>query len=121
MLVGQLRLARRVQILDVDRRIMASARATEVGRRPMGISGVGPLLASALVATIPNPHGFRSGRNLAAWIGLVPREVGLLIEAVAGKQELANAIAMFVRGTPRHASHLHSTHRRCFDLAAAAS
>ena len=40
----------------------------------MGIPGVGPLLASALVATIPDPHDFRSGRNLAAWIGLVPKQ-----------------------------------------------
>src|SRR5579872_719726 len=41
---------------------MASARATEVGRRLMDIPGVGPLLASALVAIIPDPHAFRSGR-----------------------------------------------------------
>ena len=40
----------------------------------MGIPGVGPLLASALVATIPSPQAFRSGRNLAAWIGLVPKQ-----------------------------------------------
>jgi len=73
MLVDQLRLVS-AQILEPDRRIMASARATEVGRRLMGIPGVGPLLASALVATIPNPHAFRSGRNLAAWIGLVPKQ-----------------------------------------------
>ena len=73
MLVDQLRLLS-AQILEADRRIMASARATEVGRRLMGIPGVGPLLASALLATIPNPHAFRSGRNLAAWIGLVPKQ-----------------------------------------------
>jgi transposase len=73
MLVDQLRLVS-AQILEADRRIMASARATEVGRRLMGLPGVGPLLASALVATIPNPHAFRSGRNLAAWIGLVPKQ-----------------------------------------------
>ena len=36
--------------------------------------GVGPVLASALVATIPDLQAFRSGRNLAAWIGLVPRQ-----------------------------------------------
>ena len=40
----------------------------------MGIPGVGPLLASALVASVPDPQAFRSGRNLAAWIGLVPRQ-----------------------------------------------
>lgn len=61
-------------ILETDRRIRASARATETGRRLMGVPGVGPLLASALVAAIPDPKAFRSGRNLAAWIGLVPRQ-----------------------------------------------
>ena len=62
------------QILATDRRIRASARATETGRRLMGIPGVGPLLASALVATVPDPKAFKSGRNLAAWIGLVPKQ-----------------------------------------------
>lgn len=61
-------------ILESDRRIVASARSTEIGRRLMEIPGVGPLLASALVATIADPKAFKSGRNLAAWIGLVPRQ-----------------------------------------------
>jgi len=73
MLVAQLRLVN-AQILENDRRIRVSARATDVGRRLMGIPGVGPVLASALVATVPDPLAFRSGRNLAAWIGLVPRQ-----------------------------------------------
>jgi Transposase IS116/IS110/IS902 family len=73
MLAAQLRLVN-AQILENDRSIRVSARATDVGRRLMGIPGVGPLLASAFVATVPDPHAFRSGRNLAAWIGLVPRQ-----------------------------------------------
>jgi transposase len=73
MLVSQLRLVTE-QILESDRCIIASARSTEVGRRLMGIPGIGPVLASALVATIADPRSFRSGRNLAAWIGLVPRQ-----------------------------------------------
>jgi len=73
MLAAQLRLVN-AQILENDRRIRLSARATDVGRRLMGIPGVGPVLASAFVATVPDPHAFRSGRNLAAWIGLVPRQ-----------------------------------------------
>lgn len=73
MLAAQLRLVN-AQILENDRRIRASARATDVGRRLMGIPGVGPVLASAFVATVPDPHAFRSGRCLAAWIGLVPRQ-----------------------------------------------
>ena len=52
------------QMLETDRRIRASARATEVGRRLMDVPGVGPLLASALVATVPDPHAFRSA---ATW------------------------------------------------------
>jgi transposase len=62
------------QVLESDRRIIVSARSTEVGRRLMEIPGVGPLLASALVSTIADPRAFKSGRNLAAWIGLVPRQ-----------------------------------------------
>ncbi|WP_413783112.1 IS110 family transposase [Novosphingobium resinovorum] len=73
MLAAQLRIVKE-QILENDRRIMASARKTEIGRRVMEIPGVGPLLASAIVATVPNPSIFRSGRDLAAWIGLVPRQ-----------------------------------------------
>jgi transposase len=73
MLIAQLRLVND-QILESDRQIIASARSTDVGRRLMGIPGVGPLLASALVAAVADPKSFHSGRNLAAWIGLVPRQ-----------------------------------------------
>ena len=62
------------QILENDRRIRASARDTEVGRRLMEIPGVGPLLASAFVASVADPQVFKTGRDLAAWIGLVPRQ-----------------------------------------------
>jgi transposase len=73
MIAAQLRVVKE-QILENDRRIIARARETELGRRLMEIPGVGPLLASAFVATVADPTIFRSGRNLAAWIGLVPRQ-----------------------------------------------
>ena len=73
MLVDQLRLVN-LQILENDRLIRTNARATEVGRRLMEIPGVGPLLASAMVAAVADPAAFKTGRNLAAWIGLVPRQ-----------------------------------------------
>lgn len=73
MLAAQLQLVNE-QILDTDRLIRTNARSTEVGRRLMEIPGVGPLLASALVGTIADPKAFKTGRNLAAWIGLVPRQ-----------------------------------------------
>ena len=62
------------QVLENDRRVRASARSTELGCRLMEVPGVGPVLASAMVATVPDPAAFKSGRNLAAWIGLVPRQ-----------------------------------------------
>ena len=73
------------QILQNDRRIMSRARETELGRRLMEIPGVGPLLASAFVATVADPAVFRSGRNLAAWIGLVPRQ-----NSSGGKERLGS-------------------------------
>lgn len=73
LLAAQLRLVNE-QILDTDRLIRTNARSTEVGRRLMEIPGVGPLLAGALVGTIADPKVFKTGRNLAAWIGLVPRQ-----------------------------------------------
>jgi len=73
LLASQLRLVNG-QILETDRRIRTSARSTDVGRRLMEIPGVGPLLASALVASVADPTAFKSGRNLAAWVGLVPKQ-----------------------------------------------
>jgi transposase len=73
MLAAQLRIVTE-QILENDRCILASARETELGRRLMEILGVGPMLASAIVTTVPDPAIFRSGRNHAAWIGLVSRQ-----------------------------------------------
>jgi transposase len=40
----------------------------------MEVPGVCPVLVSAMVATVPDPTVFKSGRDLAAWIGLVPRQ-----------------------------------------------
>jgi transposase len=73
LLAEQLDLVNR-QALETDRLILASARSSDVGRRLMAVPGVGPVLASAMVASVPDPHAFRSGRNLAAWIGLVPKQ-----------------------------------------------
>src|SRR6516225_7950701 len=64
----------KAQILENDRRIIAGARATEVGRRLLEVPGIGPVLASAFVASVADPAIFKSGRDLAAWIGLVPRQ-----------------------------------------------
>jgi transposase len=62
-------------IRELDEQIMALARRDEASQRLMGIPGVGPMLATALVAAIGGTAaGFRNGRSLAAWLGLVPRQ-----------------------------------------------
>jgi transposase len=62
------------QILEFDRIILAWHRSNETSGRLDAIPGVGPMLATALVASIADPQAFRSGRNFSAWIGLVPKQ-----------------------------------------------
>ena len=69
----QLRMLK-AQILEFDRRIMAWHRSNETSRRLDEIPGVGPVLATALVASVADPKAFRSARDFSAWIGLVPRQ-----------------------------------------------
>lgn len=69
----QLRMLK-AQILEFDRRIMAWHRSNETSRRLDEIPGVGPALATALVADVGDPKAFRSARHFAAWVGLVPKQ-----------------------------------------------
>jgi len=62
------------QILEFDRLITAWHRSNEMSMRRDDIPGVGPALATALVASVADPKVFRSGRNFSAWIGLVPKQ-----------------------------------------------
>jgi transposase len=64
----------KAQILEFDRMIRAWHRSSEASRRLDDIPGVGPALATALVASIADPKVFRSGRDFSAWIGLVPKQ-----------------------------------------------
>jgi len=73
------------QILNADRRILAWHRSSEASQRLDEIPGVGPLIATALVASVPDPHAFKSGRDMAAWIGLVPRQ-----NSTGGKERLGH-------------------------------
>ena len=73
------------QVLDADRHILAWHRSREVSQRLDDIPGVGPLIATALVASVPDPHVFKSGRDLAAWIGLVPKQ-----NSTGGKDRLGH-------------------------------
>ena len=81
-LAAQLELIKR-QIVEADRRVLAWHRSSETSKRLEAIPGVGPLIASALVASVPDPTVFRSGRDLSAWIGLVPKQ-----HSTGGKERL---------------------------------
>ena len=63
--------------------LQAEAKANEACRRLLGVPGIGPQTASALVATIDGGSAFEQGRDFAAWLGLTPRE-----NSTGGKQRL---------------------------------
>jgi transposase len=75
LIIAQLKEAH-VRITEVEQEILVWHRTNELSQRLETIPGVGIITASALAATITDPNSFRSGRHLAAWIGLVPRQSG---------------------------------------------
>ena len=62
---------RKIDVLTAD--VRADAKSHEAARRLQTIPGIGPITASALVATLPDVSDFRSGRDLSAWLGLTPK------------------------------------------------
>jgi transposase len=66
--------ALQTMIRSIEKRIVVQHRSNEASRRLQTIPGIGIIGATAIAATVPDPKVFRSGRDLAAWIGLVPRE-----------------------------------------------
>ena len=70
---AQLRMLK-AQILEFDRLINAWHRSSETSKRLDELPGVGPVLATAPVASVADPKAFRSGRDFSAWIGLVPKQ-----------------------------------------------
>jgi transposase len=78
------------QIVSIEReismseqQILAWHRCNETSRRLETIPGIGPITASALTSSIADPSIFRSGRQMAAWLGLVPRQ-----SSTGGKERL---------------------------------
>lgn len=61
-------------VLDLEAKIKAWHRENELSCKLEQIPGIGPVTASALVATIGDAKSFDNGRQLAAWMGLVPRQ-----------------------------------------------
>lgn len=71
------------QVGELEKEIHQWHRGNEASTRLEAIPGVGPLTASAIVATVGNASEFSNGRQLAAWLGLVPRQ-----HSSGGKQTL---------------------------------
>jgi transposase len=73
----------KVQIEKIEAKLMAWHRHNELSRRLAKIPAIGPIGASLLAMKVPDPKGFRSGRDFAAWIGLTPKD-----HSTAGKLRL---------------------------------
>src|SRR6266699_4994466 len=73
------------EVSTIDKRIHAWHRSCEESRRLEEIPGIGPIVATALIAEIGDWGAFRSGRSLAAWIGLVPKQ-----HSTGGKERLGS-------------------------------
>jgi len=71
------------RIKEVDKQIALWHKASPTSQRLATIPGIGPVIASAIAATVPDAGVFRSGREFAAWLGLVPRQ-----RSTGGKQRL---------------------------------
>jgi len=71
------------EIGAIEKRIHAWHRSCEESRRLEEIPGIGPIVATALVAEVGDWTAFSSGRSLAAWIGLVPKQ-----HSTGGKERL---------------------------------
>ena len=77
MLLSQLKLELdqlSARIEEMNSLISQTVTENEDCQRLTSIPGIGPVTATALVAAIGNGSGFRKGRDLAAWVGMVPRE-----------------------------------------------
>jgi transposase len=68
---------------SIEKRIIALHRASEASKRLATTPGIGILGASAITTIVTDPKAFRSGRDFAAWVGLVPRQ-----DSTGGKQKL---------------------------------
>jgi transposase len=78
-----------VRLRQIDRDLLVWQRGNDVARRLMTIPGIGPVGATALAASVTDPHQFRSGRQFAAWLGLTP-----LQKSSGGKARLGRITKM---------------------------
>jgi Transposase IS116/IS110/IS902 family len=73
------------RIAQVTEEIEVLARESESCRQLMTVPGIGPLIASAMVAAIANGAAFTKGRDFAAWLGLVPKQMSTGDRTILGR------------------------------------
>jgi len=78
-----------IEIARIERRLMAWHRQNQESQRLETIPGVGIITATALAASVPDASVFKSGRQFAAWLGLVPRQ-----NSSGGKERLGRVSKM---------------------------
>jgi transposase len=83
-------LVRQIEALDariepLEQEIVNQVRSSDAGRRLVSIPGIGPIIAGALLAMVPDPGGFSSARHFATWLGFAPRQ-----KSSGGKQRLGS-------------------------------
>ena len=61
-------------VAALERQLLAWHNSNPVSQRLASIPGIGPIIATAIATTVADPTVFRSGREFAAWLGLVPRQ-----------------------------------------------
>jgi transposase len=61
-------------VTGLERQLLAWHKTNPVSQRLASIPGIGPIIATAIATTVADPKVFRSGREFAAWLGLVPRQ-----------------------------------------------
>ena len=76
------------RVQEYERELKAHARQDERARRLQQLSGVGPIGASAIVASVADGHEFKNGRQFAAWLGLTPKQ-----HSTGGKTRLGRITA----------------------------
>jgi transposase len=99
------------RIAHYDRHILRHEQASPTCRRLEQVRGVGPMTASAFVATVGNAKVFRNGREFAAWLGLVPKQVSsggkdkLLGITRRGDKYLRTLLIQGAQAVLRHCEH----------------
>lgn len=77
------------QIAKLDKAILAAHRNNDVSIRLATVPGIGPVIATCLSASVPDPKPFEGGREFAAWLGHVPRQ-----HSTGGKPRLGSISKM---------------------------